>query len=202
MKWTAREVCRQLYIQAFHGRYLVVCPNTYWPGSETDLLVVRRDLRLMEVEIKVSRADLRVDARKEKWFDVHWNPKPGERWVHPSLRARTVRSHPRRIWKHYYCMPESVWKDGLDEGIAPASGIILLRDHRDRPGAILERQAKAAKVADRITLEELTDIARVQSWKMWQAFAEVDRLRRRQGGTDGATVNAGLDDQQQQTAHL
>lgn len=175
MKWTAREIARSLYVQAFNHKHLIVVPNTYWPGNETDILVVRTDLRLMDVEIKISRSDLKADAKKDKWFD--YQPVRlgfGNNGDSP-LVART---HPRRIWKHYYCMPETIWKDGLFEGIPPTSGVILMRDHRDHPGTWLVRQAKPAKDAERITPEELADIARVQSHRMWESFNEVDRHRR------------------------
>lgn len=185
MKWTAREICRQLYIQAFHGKHLVICPNTYWPGNETDLFVVRNDLRLMEVEIKISRSDLKADKHKDKWFE-HWRYEPGKPWLPPSERPRIPRTHPLRIWKHYYCMPESVWKEGLESEVQPTSGIILMRDNRDRPGCWLHRQAKPAKQCDRISPEELADIARMQSHKMWEAFSEVDRAKR-QREADRAT---------------
>lgn len=191
MKWTAREICRQLYIQAFRGKHLIICPNTYWPGSETDLLIVRNDLRLMEVEIKISRSDLKADKHKDKWFD-QWTWRSGQPWLPHELRpAPTPRTHPRRIWKHYYCMPEAVWKEGLEEDIPPTSGIILMRDHRYAVGCWLHRQAKPAKNPDRIAPEELADIARMQSHKMWEAFAEVDRVKRQK--EQSATVSEGGD---------
>lgn len=170
MKWTAREIARSLAVQVFNHKHLIVCPNTYWPGNETDLLLVRTDLRLMDVEIKISRSDLKADAKKDKWFDMPltWRDE----------RPKTPRTHPRRIWKHYYCMPESVWKDGLEQDIQPTSGVILMRNHGDRLGTRLIRQAKPAKDAERITPEELADIARMQSHKMWESFDEVDRHRR------------------------
>lgn len=175
MKWTAREIARSLAYQVFNHRHLIVLPNTYWPGSETDLLIVRTDLRLMDVEIKISRADLKADAAKDKWFDrpISW-PLNTER------PAGTPLTHPRRIWKHYYCMPEAIWKDDLLECVQPTSGLIMMRDHPTRPGCWLKRQAKPAKNPDRITPEELADIARVQSQRMWDSFVEVDRHRREQ----------------------
>lgn len=192
MKWTAREICRQLYIQAFRGKHLIVCPNTYWPGNETDLFVVRCDLRLMEVEIKISRSDLKADKHKEKWFEP-WKFEPGQPWLPKAERPRIRRTHPLRIWKHYYCMPETVWKEGLEPEIPPTSGIILMRDHRTHPGCWLHRQAKPAKTADRITPEELADIARMQSHKMWDAFAEVDRAKReRESARDTVTEESSL----------
>jgi hypothetical protein len=174
MKWTAREIARALAVQAFDQRHLVVCPNTYWPGSETDVLIVRTDLRLMDVEIKVSRADLKADRLKEKWFDfpISWP------WNTPRPEG-APRTHPRRIWKHYYCLPRAIWTEELAECIQPTSGVILMSDHNTFPGCVLHRQAKPAKDAERISPQELADIARVQSKRMWDAFDEVDRTRRR-----------------------
>lgn len=171
MKWTAREIARSLAWQVFNHKHLIVVPNTYWPGNETDLLLVRTDLRLMDVEIKISRSDLKADAKKDKWFDMPLT------WRDQG-RPKTPRTHPRRIWKHYYCLPESIWKDELLEVIQPSSGLILMRDHPTHPGCCLKRQAKPAKDPERITLEELADIARMQSHRMWESFDEVDRFRR------------------------
>lgn len=176
MKWTAREIARALAYQVFNRKHLIVLPNTYWPGSETDILLVRIDLRLMDVEIKISRSDLKADAGKGKWFDdpISWPYGTGR-------PASTPRTHPRRIWKHYYCLPEAIWKDDLLADIQPTSGIILMRDHGTKPGCYLRRQPKPAKDAERITMGELADIARVQSQRMWDAYDEVDRHRREQG---------------------
>lgn len=172
MKWTAREIARSLAYQVFNHRHLIVCPNTYWPGNETDLLLVRTDLRLMDVEIKISRSDLKADAKKEKWFDMP------VQWPMGTERSKTPRTHPRRIWKHYYCMPDKIWSDDLLAHIQPTSGLIMMRDYPDHPGCWLRRQAKPSKDAERITPEELADIARMQSQRMWDAWNEVDRHRR------------------------
>lgn len=170
-KWTAREIARSVYLQAFNGKHLVLLPNCYYPGSECDLLVVRADLRMMDVEIKISRSDLKADGAKDKWFDyaVGWN-KPGT--------PRTARTHPRRIWKHYYCMPHEMWKDDLAECIQPTSGIILMREFGHKPYCHIHRQAKPAKVCDKIDLAELCQIARITTDRMWRAFDEVDSFRR------------------------
>lgn len=173
MKWTAREIARSLHVQVFRHKHLCVVPNTYWPGSETDILVVRTDLRLMDVEIKISRADLKADAKKDKWFD-----RPTV-WDFGKERPPSVpRTHPRRIWKHYYCIPNDIWSDDLLPLIPESSGIIMMRDAGVAPGCWLRRQAKPSKDAERITPEELADIARVQSARMWDSYDEIDRHRR------------------------
>lgn len=189
MKWTAREIARSLAFQVFNHKHLIVVPNTYWPGAETDLLLVRTDLRLMDVEIKISRGDLRADAKKDKWFDyVPARLGFGNNGDSP----RVLRTHPRRIWKHYYCLPQSIWTDELEKDIQPTSGIIMMRDHNDRPGCWLRRQAKPAKDPERITPEELADIARMQSHRMWESYDEVDRHRRGLEARLPATVNGSL----------
>ena len=50
--------------QAHQFDALVMVPNCYWTGDECDLLVVRNDLRLVDVEVKISRSDLKADAGK------------------------------------------------------------------------------------------------------------------------------------------
>lgn len=176
MKWTAREIGRQLYIQAFSRRHLIVVPNCLWPGAECDILVVRNDLRLMDVEIKISRQDLKADAGKDKWIDIS-----GYTW--DGTRTETPRSHPRKIWKHYYAMPEVVWKDGMEEFVKPCSGIILMRDHLDHVGLWIHRQAKPNKEYEKISAADVCDIARLASDRMWRAQHELDTLRRREAMT-------------------
>lgn len=180
MRWTEREIARTLYLHAFNGKHLVVVPNCYFPGSECDLLVVRDDLRMMDVEIKISRSDLKADAGKDKWLDV-WQHRVGQPYLYPEQRpAPTPRTHPRRIWKHYYAMPESVWKPELAEFIQPTSGVILLRQGGSRPYARIERQAKPSKDADKISMADLCQIARLSTVRMWESFDEVDAHRRAQ----------------------
>lgn len=173
MKWTAREVSRSIYLGAFNAKHLVMLPNCYFPGSECDLLVVRSDLRLMEVEVKISRSDLKADAGKDKWFD-----RPGT-WPWGTERpAGTALTHPRRIWKHYYALPHSLWKDDLADFIQPTSGVILMREGGTKPYCHIHRQAKPNKNCDRIGLEDLCQIARIATERMWRSFDEQDEFRR------------------------
>jgi hypothetical protein len=179
MKWTAREIARTLYIHAFKHKHLVVVPNCYFPGSECDILVVRTDLRMIDVEIKISRSDLKADAQKDKWFD-HWTWEDGCPWLPMEQRpAPTKRSHPKRIWKHYYAMPAEIWTPELEEFIQPASGVVLLKDHKTQPFAVIHRQAKPSKDASKISMEELCDVARLSTVRMWESFGEVDQARRK-----------------------
>lgn len=180
MKWTAREITRSLYLQAFDAKHLIWVPNCYYPGSECDILVVRADLRLMEVEIKISRADLKIDADKDKWIGRRPTTWPrGE----PRPPGEPL-THPRRIWKHYYALPRSIWTDELEKCIQPTSGVILIGESSDRPVSRIHRQAKPSKNADKISLEDLCQIARLATVRMFAAQDEIDSHRRAQ--TDAA----------------
>lgn len=175
MKWTAKVIGRALAFQVFHRNALVVVPNTSWPGSECDLLVVRPNLKLVDVEVKISRSDLKADAAKEKWLHP-WDPRVEGWGVPPDQRVRKPRDYPLRIWKHYFALPEEVWKDGLEADIPPVSGIILMRSHKDgRIGAWMHRQARPNKEAEPISQADVIDIARLASLRMWEAYAREPR---------------------------
>lgn len=68
MKWSEKIIASALACQVFERKHLVLVPNCSWPGSECDLLVVTCDLRIIDVEVKISRSDLKADAAKDKWF--------------------------------------------------------------------------------------------------------------------------------------
>jgi len=172
--WTEEAIARALAVMVFDRRALVMVPNCKWTGDECDLLVVRNDLRLVDVEVKISRADLKADAGKDKWIDTSAYTDAGH-WIPPALRKVERRSHPRKIWKHYYALPEAIWKDGLEECIPPTSGVLFMRLRPDGSvGIHVKRQAKPSKNADKIGLEEVMDIARVLTVRYW---ARYDRTR-------------------------
>lgn len=176
MKWTAREIARNLYWHVFNAKHLVVVPNCCWPGAECDMLVVRNDLRLMDVEIKISRADLRADKHKEKWrkpwdYQTHG-------WYRTKPEDREPVEHPQNIWKHYYVLPQEIWTDDLVTDIQPKSGIILIRDAGTWPSLRIKRQAKPNKDAPKISPADLLEIARSQAARMWKAYGEIDEHRR------------------------
>lgn len=174
MKWTAREIARALHLHVFKARNVIVVPDCLWPGSECDMLVVRTDLRLIDVEIKISRQDLKADAHKDKWFDMP------PTWPMNTHRAKTPRAYPARIWKHYYAMPRAIWTDELLQFIQPASGILMISDRDNYPVMSVKRQARPNREAKAISAEDVMDIARLTSNRMWAAYDEVDTHRRQQ----------------------
>jgi hypothetical protein len=172
MTWTAREIARAVHLHVFRARHVVMVPDCMWTGHEADLLVVRSDLRLVDIEIKISRSDLKADAAKDKWFDMP------DRWPFGAGRIRTPRAYPPKIWKHYFCVPAAIWSDELFACIQPISGVLLIRDYGDHPLVTIKRQARPNKDAKAICAEDVIDIARLQSNRMWDAYDEVDRARR------------------------
>jgi hypothetical protein len=173
-------IAKALLLQTFQSKAVIIVPECYWAGDEADLLVVTKDLRIIDIEIKVSRADFRRDAKKQKWWQSHpWAfdhatktataPKPPER-----------RLWPRKVWKHYFCMPRDIWTEELLADLpSEACGVLLVRSEKPaRPLIVCEKRAKPNRDAERIGAEDVIDIARLSGLRMWSALAEVEAQRR------------------------
>lgn len=168
--WTERRIGGWLARHVFERKCVVVVPNCSWPGSECDILAVTSNLRIIDVEVKVSRADLRADAAKDKWFH-QWDWKLDGPYYSGCSQHRRRRDWPRRVWKHYYCLPAEIWRPELVEAVGRASGILLM--HADNGAGIrmsVERRATPCRDAERIDAEDAIDIARLASLRMWDAY--------------------------------
>lgn len=148
--WNEARIAEALVRSVFNRAVLAV-PNCNWTGSECDLLVVEpRSLRIIDVEIKISRADLRQDLAKDKW----WVTRPWSR-----RRALPVRREwPQHAWKHYYVVPAAIWTDELYAAIPEASGVLAL-DSRYRFHVL--RKALPNRKALPISAADAIDIARL-----------------------------------------
>jgi hypothetical protein len=179
-------------MQAFTRKHIILVPNTYHTGYETDLLLVRSDLRLVDIEIKVSRADLRADQHKDKWWRYgpyaqgYWsNPNDlvANHWVQPEPHKER-REWPIRVWKHYYALPKEIWTPELAAEISPKSGILLFAENRSDYGPEIvmhvHRQAKPRKDAKPIDASEALDVARLCNARMWDAYDAVRRVTAKQ----------------------
>lgn len=167
MKWTESAVAHALVHQVFDRQYLAVVPRCNWTGNECDLLVVTDNLRLIDVEIKCSRDDLKADAKKSKW------------WYHLGWRAKGPqrrRLWPAKVWKHYYALPADIWDDSLYAVLgSEASGVLLLTESKHtRSGYKVDvrRRAKPCREAEPIGAQAAIDIARLASLRMWDALLE------------------------------
>lgn len=159
--WTETTIAACL-ARHFYNRSLLIIPNTNWTGYETDLLCIERHrLRIIDVEIKISRADLKADPKKDKW----WHSRPWSRVRQPP--PREPRTWPEKVWKHYYAVPLEIWEPSLLATLPEASGIIALRSpHRLE----VMRNAKPNKDAKPITAADAIDLARLASLRMWTAL--------------------------------
>lgn len=192
MNWTEHTIARAISLQTLARKCVVLVDNCNWTGHECDVLGVTTDLRIIDVEVKISRADLKADAKKDKWWHRVFAGYAPERREHfpdgrlkavhrESLRNSTALTHPRKVWKHYYAMPASIWKPDLLELLpSPASGVLLLREGGwPQPPVIVscERRAMPAKDAYRLKPEEVMDIARLANLRMWEAYKRRDDAR-------------------------
>lgn len=180
--WSERLIARAIALQTFKRRYLVAVPNCTWTGYECDLLVVTDDLRIIDIEIKISRADLKVDAKKMKWWETYFQNSSTKLWQRHD--APVARVWPPKAWKHYYAMPREIWKPELADVMpSPASGILLLDRprHASDPSVIVnvERRCTPNKAAERIAPADAIDIARLASLRMWESYLEVEAMQRR-----------------------
>lgn len=188
MKWTEETIGRFIANHVLDKKCIVLVPNCTWPGHECDILAVTQDLRVIEVEAKISRADLKADAKKDKW----WHRKLvafGEQVVERMPDGRLKSAHrppvydetrlqwPRKVWKHYYALPEEIWRgrELFDALPSPYSGVILLSERGGRPRAFVERRATPCRDADRLTSQEAINVARLANIRMWSAIEARER---------------------------
>ena len=156
-EWTETSISKVL-AQKFMQRSTLIVPNCYWTGHECDLLVIEKGLRIVDIEIKLSRADLKADAAKDKW----WEHRPWQR--RRTLGDASKRQWPDKVWKHYYALPESVWGEDMAAHMPPTSGILLVRNAHS---LCVKRNAKPNREAKPITSADAIDIARLASLRMW-----------------------------------
>lgn len=183
MIWTEAAIIAAISRQVLNRRCVLLVDNCQWTGHECDVLGVTTDPRIIDVEVKISRADLKADAGKDKWWhhlSASWQ---GGKMVRPDP---VHRDWPRRVWKHYYAMPEEIWKPELIAALgSAASGVILLREGTRASGynrdgvavSSVKRRAKPNPDAYRLSQEEVMDVARLANLRMWDAYDRVARLK-------------------------
>jgi len=173
-------LARAVSLQVLNRRCLVLVDNCNWTGHECDVLGVTTDLRIIDVEVKISRSDLKADAKKDKWWDRrgwgHYERVDGVRKHGPA--PATARLYPPKVWKHYYAMPAEIWKPDLLECLpSVTSGVLLFREQRNSSTPLamtVERRAVANRDATRLRAEHVVDIARLANLRMWEAYAQME----------------------------
>lgn len=181
MKWTEAVVARALCRQTLQRRCIVLVDRCNWTGHEADVLGVTMDGRLIDVEIKVSRADLRADAGKAKWWRQAGWREVGEpnQWgyrARESVRERV--EWPPRVWKHYYCVPRDLWDDALFAALPSSkSGVLVIADGQHGPVIGCRRRATPYRDAQKLRPEQILDVARLANLRMWDAYERVERIQ-------------------------
>lgn len=167
MKWNEHMIARAIALQTLARKCVVLVDNCNWTGYECDVLGVTTDLRIIDVEVKISRGDLKADAAKDKW------------WHRLSWRAEgppRLREHPPKVWKHYYALPKDIWKPELLACLpSPASGVLLLREGKSSAMPFVVecvRRSTPAKDAYRLTPAQAVDVARLANLRMWEAYRQ------------------------------
>lgn len=190
-EWSEHKIAGALALQTFQRKAIVLVPNCNWTGYECDLMVVEQRLRVIDVEVKISRSDLKADAKKDKWWHrqfVGYGPVEEVHDENGRLKWRrqdpiynsTARQWPPKIWKHYYAVPAEIWDDSLLEFLpSPASGVIALVD-RGRPtlDACVIRRATPCRDATVLTPAQAINVARLANLRYWDARQNADRLQR------------------------
>lgn len=168
MHWTEKTIGLALQHTASIGQKLVVLPNCSWTGHEADMLVVEAGLRLIDIEIKISRADLKADAQKDKWWAKrHWSRQPSN---------HMRREWPPKVWKHYYALPADIWKPELVEALpSDKSGILLLQQATTKRLAKIQvfRRATPNREAKPISPADCLDLGRLANLRMWSALKQL-----------------------------
>lgn len=188
-RWSERMIARAIAMQTFRKKYLVMVPNCNWTGYEADLLAVTENLRLIDVEIKISRSDLKADAAKDKWvsrtFAGYGPEQRTERdgrlvSIHrPALYDELRLAWPRSIWKHYYAVPAEIWTESLFDCLgSPQSGVLLLSNGIRGVDVKVARKATPNRDAQPVSAAVAVNLARLASLRMWEAYDRLERTTR------------------------
>lgn len=110
---------------------------------EADLIVLTANGYVVEVEIKISLADLKRDCKKKKW----------------SLRAFN-----ELVSRFYYAMPAQLWeKPAARECVPNFAGVITVDDS----GQVLTVKEAVRRTARPLRAPERFNLARVGSFRAW-----------------------------------
>ncbi len=190
MNWNEHLIARAIALQTLARKCVLLVDNCNWTGHECDVLGVTTDLRIIDVEVKISRSDLKADAKKEKWWhrtfigygerkEIHNEAGRLIRVEEPRLYDSKPLEHPRKVWKHYYALPKDIWNPELLDCLpSKASGVLLLTDRNGLIEVSCIRRATPNKDAYRLNPEQVMDIARLANLRMWESYYRLDGAAR------------------------
>lgn len=168
--WTEASIAKALADNLLASRSVLIVPRCNWAGYECDILGIdRRSLRLVDIEIKISRSDLKADAAKYKWSPA-WRDGEYSRTTRKPKRLLGPNAWPRNAWKHYYVMPMEIWTPALMDTINPASGVLCVTRWQGKATIAPMRRARPNPQATPISPTDCIDIARLATLRMWAAL--------------------------------
>lgn len=136
----------------FNYRQNLIVPNVWWSyfNHEVDLLVLSKAGYAREIEIKISKQDLKKDKQK-----LH---------NHTSSRIRQL----------YFAIPEEIYDDSTLEHIPGRAGLLIVeKGGYPKPFQLYNyhvriiRKAKINRYAEKWTEKEIADIARLGAMRIW-----------------------------------
>lgn len=190
-EWSEHMIARAISTQLLARKCTVLVDNCGWTGHECDVLGVTNDLRVIDVEVKISRADFKADAKKEKWWHRTFNGYGDRHEVHddkgrlvavtePRLYDSVPLEWPQKVWKHYFAIPKDIWHADLMQFLpSQACGVLLMYRRRGSDQIWVEcaHRAKPNRDAYRLQPAEVMDIARLANLRMWEAYRLRDAAR-------------------------
>jgi hypothetical protein len=135
----------------FSTRRWVCVPNVSWGWNlryEADLIAIGKTGSCSEIEIKVSKQDLKADAEKDKFKKFGLD---------------------KRISKFYYAVPIEM-KDFALQHIPSTAGLITVKPGKQSynlPSATVERRAETIKTARKPTEEEILKLHQLGVLRYW-----------------------------------
>lgn len=135
----------------FNYRQNVIIPNVSWGLDlhECDLLVVRKSLNMVEIEIKISKYDLLKDFKKKHG---HYDKK-------------------NRIREFYYAMPDILY-DKCGDLIPENAGIIICNSKMNYKKNVvidvnIKRKSKINTSARKLTIDEYNKLLRLGCYRIF-----------------------------------
>ena len=141
----------------FGWRQNIIVPNVFWGAGllyEADMIVVRPSGFAVEVEIKITRADVIADKKKKHQHDSNMF---------------------KQLW---FAVPEKL-KDCVD--IPERAGIIAAFPHEDKWFCRVIRQAAINKDAVKLDADKIKKLLHLGCMRVWALKGKILKMQEKQG---------------------
>jgi len=179
------------YIMAQYLRYDLACPilalecpsrlaSSYNDGGAADLLAVNKKRQLIEVEVKISLADLRADRKKAKheyYRKLHELPYKNKQRRFGQEVSFEPLEYPTNLF--YFAVPWELANKAklMCEDIYPYAG--LLSNQENWYGAVTVNKSAKELNPQKITLKQATILAKSQSATLVRLLETITNMESR-----------------------